>query len=277
MDATEEVDDRGARSRGAGHALAEQHEGEQQAETGAGVGLEEEEDRLAVLERFVRAERREDTVVDRVVEEEDLGRLDEDRRERQQAVVDEGLDEVPGDIGERHDQLGANDEEPEAGENQTPDASGEVVDEHLEAGLDLAVPERVDLLHRPAAERAHDHGTHEHWDAGARDDAHCGDGSDDATTGVVNHLAAGVANEDRQQVGDHRADDAALGVVAPATDLRNPAVVSQATVAAGVEPAGLDEQGGDEAPGDEGADVGHDHVGQERPELLHMDTSGRAL
>src|SRR5918994_769300 len=36
-------------------------------------------------------------------------------------------------------------------------------------------------------------------------------------------------------------------------------------------PAGLDEERRDEAPGDEGGDVGHDHAGQERAELLHRD------
>ena len=49
MDAAEEVDDRRAGRRRLGDALAEDHVGQQQAQTGAGVGLEQEQDRLAVL------------------------------------------------------------------------------------------------------------------------------------------------------------------------------------------------------------------------------------
>ena len=40
-------------------------------------------------------------------------------------------------------------------------------------------------------------------------DAHRRDGADDAAADVVDDLAAGVADQDRQQVGDDRADDAA--------------------------------------------------------------------
>ena len=55
-------------------------------------------------------------------------------------------------------------------------------------------------------------------------DTHGGDRADDAAAGVVDVLAAGVADQQRQQVGDHRADDAAAGVVAPAADVGDPAV-----------------------------------------------------
>jgi hypothetical protein len=106
-------------------------------------------------------------------------------------------------------------------------------------GLDLAVPDGVEVLHRPAAEGAHDHGAHEHGDVGTGDDTHRGDGADDTASHVVEQLSAGVADEQGQQVGDHRADHGCQGFVR--------------------QPAGGDEEGGDKAPGDKGADVGHHH------------------
>ena len=63
--------------------------GEQQAEAGPGVRLEQEQDRLALLGRLVDAERGEHAVVDGVVEEQHLGRLDDEAGQRQQAVVDQ--------------------------------------------------------------------------------------------------------------------------------------------------------------------------------------------
>jgi hypothetical protein len=71
------------------------------------------------------------------------------------------------------------------------------------------VPETVELLHGPAAERAHHHRTHEHRDAGAGDDAHRGDGTDDATAVTVDVVTTGETNQQRQQVGDHRPHQAA--------------------------------------------------------------------
>ena len=55
-----------------------------------------------------------------------------------------------------------------------------------------------------------------------------------------------------------------FGIRAEATELgyRNPAL--------------FDEQGGDEAPGDEGANVGHDHAGQECSELLDANAQAGA-
>ena len=112
-------------------------------------------------------------------------------------------------------------------QDHAPDAGREVVDQHLEAGPDLAVPEGVELAHRPAAERAHDHRAEEHRHVRAGDRTHGGDRADHAAADVVlavRHPAAGVADQDRQQVGDHRADDAAA-VGVPAAELRDEAVV----------------------------------------------------
>ena len=54
-----------------------------------------------------------------------------------------------------------------------------------------------------------------------------------------------------------------------AADLGDPAALALTDAEAG-EPAHLDEEGRDQAPGDDRADVRHDHVGQERPELLDV-------
>ena len=110
MDAAEEVDDDRAGGGGLGDALAEQREGEQQAQARAGVGLEQEQDRLAGVLRLGGAQRGQDALVDGVVQEQDLGRLDEDRGQRQQAVGDQGVDDVRGEPAERLDE-GAGDDE----------------------------------------------------------------------------------------------------------------------------------------------------------------------
>ena len=187
-----------------------------------------------------------------------------------------------GGLGEGLDERSGH-EEAADGQDHAPDAGREVVDQHLEAGPDLAVPQGVELAHRPAAQRTHDHGAEEHRHVRTGDRTHGGDRADHAAADVVvavGHPPAGVADQDRQQVGDHRADDAAAVGVPPA-ELGDEAVVVETLVEAGGvaedlvadkrDPARLDEQGGDEAPGDEGADVGQDHVGQEGAELLHPD------
>ncbi|MCY1221847.1 hypothetical protein D9M72_339180 [compost metagenome] len=64
----------------------------------------------------------------------------------------------------------------------------------------------------------------------------------------MDHAAAGVADQERKQEGDHRANE--LGQFLIGSKARR------------------NEEGRDDAPGDESADVGHDHSGQERPEFL---------
>ncbi|MPM51737.1 hypothetical protein SDC9_98488 [bioreactor metagenome] len=117
MDATEEVDDDGARDRSAYHARPGDPVRQQEAEAGAGVGLDHEQDGAAGGLGLLDAERGEDAVVDGVVEEQHLGRLDQDRGERQQVVGDQdahagghpadqggdhGLDQQPARDGQQH-------------------------------------------------------------------------------------------------------------------------------------------------------------------------------
>ena len=81
--------------------------------------------------------------------------------ERQQAVVDEGLDPVAEAVGDpadhRLDDLVAEDRHDAA-----EDADAEVVDEHLEAGLDLARDEVVEQLQQVRRQRSEDEGTQDH-------------------------------------------------------------------------------------------------------------------
>ena len=82
VDAAEELDDDRGRARSGAAARAEEEERQQDAEAGAGVRLDHEQDRLALLGGLGRTERAEHAVVDGVVEEQHLGRLDQDRRQR---------------------------------------------------------------------------------------------------------------------------------------------------------------------------------------------------
>ncbi|MNI75591.1 hypothetical protein D3C73_1317580 [compost metagenome] len=104
MDATEEMDDRCTGSRSLRGAAAKEHIRQQDAEARAGVGFEEEKHRLALLQRLLDAQRRQHAMVDGVVEEQDLGRLNEDAGQREESVVDEELDHVPCAGAERRHQ-----------------------------------------------------------------------------------------------------------------------------------------------------------------------------
>ena len=261
MDAADELDEDRAGSGGARRARAEDGEGEEHAETGAGVRLEQEQDALSFLERLRGAQRREDALVDGVVEEQDLGRLDHDAREGQQVVVHEEADAAAEDRRDRAD----DGREAEVGadrEDRAEDAGGEVVDQHLEAGADPVDPEPLDDLEQVRRERARDHGAEEHRAAAvvvgladrADDDAHGGDGRDHAAAGVVDHAAAGVRDEQRQHEEQDRRDEGRdVGVR---------------------QVAGRDEEGREQAPGDERRDVRHDHAAEERAELLHAEPHG---
>ena len=95
------------------------------------------------------------------------------------------------------------------------------------------------LLDDPACERAHDHGAHQHGVLGAAYHTDGGDDADDGSSVAADHLTALVSDQDRKNVGKHRADHAAQLLIR--------------------EPAGGDEQCGEKSPRDECADVRHDH------------------
>ena len=71
------MDDGGAACGLLGRTLAEQHISEQHAEAGAGIRFNQEEDGAADFPRLLNAERRENAVVDGIVQEENLRRFNE--------------------------------------------------------------------------------------------------------------------------------------------------------------------------------------------------------
>ncbi len=250
MDAAEEVNDGGA-SRGLlGGATAEYHVGQQHAHARARVRFDQEEDGAALFGRLLDPQRREDAVVDGVVEEQDLGRFNEDGGERQHVVFHQEADATRQYAGEHLDE-GTDHEEGEDSQQHADETGGEVVDQHLEAALDAPFHHFVEALDGPATQRTDHHGTHEHGNVGTDDHAHGGDGTDHAAPFTAHQLAACIANQQRQQIGDHGADQLGQGFA--------------------WQPAGGNEESGNKAPGDESAYVGHDHIGQEASKILYLD------
>ena len=248
VDTAQEVDDHSTGRRSLGHALAHEPVSQEDAQAGAGVGFDEEEHGLAEFLGLLDAQRREDAVVDGVVEEENLGRLHQDGNQRQQAHAHNGLNAGAQDIVDRQHH-GAYGHIGQDGQDAAQDAGGEVVHQHLEAAGDGILHSAVKLLDEIAAHRAHDHGAQEHGDVGTGDDTAGGNGAHHAAAVAVDRCAAGEAQEQGDQPLAHGA--AHLGQV----------LIGH--------PARGDEQGCQKAPGDEGADVRHDHARQEPTKLLH--------
>jgi hypothetical protein len=177
-------------------------------------------------------------VVDGVVEEEHLGRLDEDRGEGQQVVGHQPVHAFARPVGDPfHDRADA--PAAEQRHRAADDAGREVVDQHLETGADPVLYQAVEELENEGGERAYDHRSEEHRNVRADNDADRRDGADDGATLAVDEAATGVADENRQQHFDHWADEFGEESVG--------------------QPSGGDEQRGDKPPGDERADVRHDH------------------
>src|SRR5260370_10641302 len=88
VDATQEVDDHGAGRRLLEHALAGQRERAEQAKPGAGVALEQEMDGVPSFLGCNHAKRRQHTVIEGIVKEQYLGRLDNDGGEGKQPSPD---------------------------------------------------------------------------------------------------------------------------------------------------------------------------------------------
>ena len=243
MDAAQQVDDHSTGSGLAGGVvLAEEAVGQQDTKTRAGVGFQHVHDGAAGLSGLTCTDGAEDTVVDGIVQEQHLGGLNKDGHQRQQAVCYQEV-HTGGQHGEDGGHERADNVVAEDGQQHTQNADGEVVDQHLETGGDMAFHLLIELLDDPAGQRAHDHGAHQHGVVRAADAAHHGDGGDDAAAVACNHLAALPCNEDGQQVGQHRGDHAGQLFVG--------------------EPARFNEQSSEEAPRDECADIRHDHAAEE--------------
>lgn len=249
VDTAEELDDYGAGCRLAHIAAAEKTAGQQYAQPGPGIRFQQEHDRLPGFAGLLDADRREDAVVQGIIEEQHLGRLDQKRHERQQSVADHDLHAV-ADQQRQPRHRTADDPIAQYGQQHTEDAYREIAHEHLEARLYASLRKFVEPPDRIPAQRAHDHGSDEHRDVAADDDAHGGNGPDYPAAFAGDVAPGRIGDQQRQQVGQHRVDQAChLGVGPPSRG---------------------DEERRDESPRDERADVGHDHAAQGPAEFLYL-------
>ena len=192
-------------------------------------------------------------MVDGIVQEEHLGRLHEDRHERQQAVFDDPCGAQADPLrklgNDRPDGV-----KPQDGEQHAQNADREVIDQHLESGLDLSVDKAVELFDDVSGQGPHNHRADEHGDLAPDDHPGRGDRTDHPAPLAGDVASRRVGDKQRQQVNEHRIDELRERRTGP--------------------PARGNEEGRDEAPGDKGADVGHDHRAQGPAEsldvLLHM-------
>ena len=249
VDTAEELDDYGAGRRLAHIAAAEKPAGQQYAQPGAWIRFQQEHDRLPGFAGLLDADRREDAVVQGIIEKQHLGRLDQKRHERQQSVADHDLHAV-ADQQRQPRHRTADDPIAQYGQQHTEDAYREIAHEHLEARLYASLRKFVEPPDRIPAQRAHDHGSDEHRDIAADDDAHGGNGPDYPAAFAGDVAPGRIGDQQRQQVGQHRVDQAChLGVGPPSRG---------------------DEERRDESPRDERADVGHDHAAQGPAEFLYL-------
>ena len=249
VDTAEELDDYGAGCRLAHIAAAEKTAGQQYAQPGPGIRFQQEHDRLPGFAGLLDADRREDAVVQGIIEEQHLGRLDQKRHERQQSVADHDLHAV-ADQQRQPRHRTADDPIAQYGQQHTEDAYREIAHEHLEARLYASLRKFVEPPDRIPAQRAHDHGSDEHRDVAADDDAHGGNGPDYPAAFAGDVAPGRIGDQQRQQVGQHRVDQAChLGVGPPSRG---------------------DEERRDESPRDERTDVGHDHAAQSPAKFLYL-------
>ena len=200
MDAAEEVDQDHAGSCFLHLASAEYPVGKKETQTGAGIGNQHEECRVAHCLNLLISDRSENTMVQCIVEEKDLGGLYEDRRERQRIVGDDPVDAVGKDrCHGMHDR--SEYQISEAAEDRADDTERKVIDDHLESAGDLSIYRMVKLSDDQAGKRSEDHGSHEH-----RSSFNCYDRtySDECTQNtapvVADHLTAGIGDQHWQQI-----------------------------------------------------------------------------
>ena len=248
MDTAENMDNHGAGGGSLAHALAHEPISQEHAEAGAGVRFQQEEHGFAHFLRLLDAQGSQDAVVDGVIEEQNLRRLDKEGGQGQHAHGDDALHTGPQDVVacQHH---GAYTCKGHQGQKAAQDTCGEIVYQHLEAAGDGVGDGIIEFLDAPAAEGTHNHCSQEHGDVGACDNACGGDGAHHAAPVAVDGGAAGEAYQERYQPFRHGA--AGLGQI----------LIGQ--------PARGDKEGCEQTPADEGADVRHDHAGQEAAKFLH--------
>ena len=144
-------------------------------------------------------------MVNGVIEEQDFCRLDEHGSQRQQVVLHHDV-HARCQHFRQHFNHWANRHKGEHSQQHADNTGREVVHQHLKTAFDFTVNPAVKAFNCPAAERAGNHGAHKHWHIGTDDNAHGGDSADYATALAANQATTGVADEQRQQIGDHRAN-----------------------------------------------------------------------
>ncbi len=239
VDTTQEVDDCRTARRLFRAATTKEHVRQQDAHTRTRVSFNQEEDGLAEFMRLLNTQRREDTVVNRVVQEQNFCGFNEDRRQRQHVMDNHEVNACRQCFGQHFDHR-ANAEERQNRQDHTDDAGGEVVYQHFKTGFDLTVYPVIEMFNCPAAQRTSNHCAEEHRHIRADDHAHGSNCTDYAATVTADQTTTGKTDQQRQQIGDHRTNQLRQCLVR--------------------HPSGGNKQRRDNTPGDKCADVWHYHV-----------------
>ena len=249
MDPAKQLDHRGSGSGLLRHSLSEDPAGEKDSQTRSRIRIDEEKHGLSHLGGLLDTERGHDSVVDGVVQEKDLRRIDQHGQQRVHLVGKHPVDPAAEQVRQPFDHM-PDQQVSRNGEEHRDDPKGEIIHEHFESGSDLALDQFVEALDAPAGQRAHQHGPEEHGRIGSDNYAHRGDGSGDSAPISADILAGRKGDQGRQQIFEHRRNHLRQMLVRP--------------------PAPLDEQGRDQAPRDERADIRHDHRAETPPETLDL-------
>ncbi|CAH0180892.1 hypothetical protein SRABI106_01098 [Rahnella aquatilis] len=186
-------------------ATTEEHVRHQDAHTRTRVRFDQEEDRFTGFSRLLDTQRREDTVVDSVVEEQDFRRFNKDRRQRQQVMNNHDVHACSQHFRQCFYQR-TDCQEGQNGQQHTDNTGREVVDQHLEATFDFTVNPAVETLDAPAAQRTYNHCAEEHWHIRTNDNTHYGDCADHTTAITTDQTTTGITDEQWQKISDHRAN-----------------------------------------------------------------------
>ena len=162
MNTAKQVNNHRAGSRILGRAvLGERPVSHKDAEARAGVGLQHIHNGLAHLSRLLGADWGEDAVINGIVQEQYLGRLNKHGDQRQDAVVDQESNACA-----QHRQNAAHERAnrviAQNRKDHAKDTDREIVDQHLEAGRHMAVHRLVELLDNQSCKRAHNHSAQQH-------------------------------------------------------------------------------------------------------------------
>ena len=209
MNAAEQMNDDGARCGLLGFCvLAEKHVCEQNAKSGTRICFQHIHDRLSGLRCVSCCQRSKNAMIDGIVEEQYLCRLNKNCNQRQNTVRNQNVY-----TGCEHSQNSAHNRTDNCisqnGENHADNASREVVNQHLKACRHMSFHLFVKLLDAEAAERAHHHGCHQHRNGRITHNcADDGNGTNNAASVAADHLAASRCNQNRNQIRQHRGNHA---------------------------------------------------------------------